>query len=74
MLISITAHTLTAARIDRAFTMLDAPFQVTLSPADDELTTVDINFEEVRDLSVVEAVSAVLAFLKVVEPALSWKG
>lgn len=71
MLISITVRNETAAEINKALGPISKDeFDVSMTSGDAEMTTLDINFEEDRDLTILEAVTGILAFRQATKDAL----
>jgi len=71
MLICFTVYPNRANEIYNVLTSIsEGRFQVDVSAGTEEFSTVDVNFEEFRDVSVAESVAAVLAFYSEVEGAI----
>jgi hypothetical protein len=68
MLIVFTLRKESAPEVQQVLKTLE--IDATLSNETDEFTDVDVNFEEQRDVTVAEAVEAVLAFQRIVGAAL----
>ena len=63
MLLTITARNERVEEIRQACSVLfgGADFQVSTCPADETFATIELNWEEARDLTVIEAVNVIQA-------------